>query len=87
MGTLMDLSFWRFFGLGLLALVLFLLGMATLWQTGRDVQSRLSPTSGMPAPVEPSSRWHWLSTSPAVERWLEHLPRIRDYDRFVQQTG
>jgi len=87
MGTLMDLSFWRFFGLGLLALVLLLLGMATLWQTGRDAQSRLSPTSGMPAPVEPASRWHWLSTSPAVERWLEHLPRIRDYDRFVQQTG
>lgn len=87
MGTLMDLSFWRFFGLGLLALVLLLLGMASLWQSGRDAQSRLPLTSGMPAPAEPPSRWHWLSTSPRVERWLEHLPRIRDYDRFVQQTG
>lgn len=87
MGTLMDLSFWQFFGLGLLALVLLLMGLASLWQSRGQAQSRLPPSSGIPAPAEPPGRWHWLSTSPQVERWLEHLPRIRDYDRFVQQTG
>ena len=86
----MQLHFWGFFVLGLLALVLWMLGMLALWRRGPNAQDRLALAGAAPlasALREPAAGGRWLSTSAWLDRGLARLPRIRDYDRFGQQTG
>ena len=84
----MDLSFWTFLALGLLALVLLMQGLLSLWWSPDTAQDRLQAMNGPTATRSAgASPWHWLSTSPQIERWLARLPRIRNYDSFLQQTG
>lgn len=85
----MNLDFWSFFMLGLLAVALLTAGLINLWLQRDTAQDRLQAMNGEAS--RSASRTdlarHWLSTSPQVEQWLGRLPRVRDYDRFVQQTG
>lgn len=84
---MMDLHFWRFFALGVLALTLLMMGLTRLWLGKDTAQDRLQAMNAPAAKRPPVQAWHWLSTSPELERWLAKLPRIQDYDRFLQQTG
>ena len=44
----MQLHFWGFFVLGLLALVLWMLGMLALWRRGPNAQDRLALAGAAP---------------------------------------
>lgn len=83
----MELGFWSFLVLGLLALVLLMLGLTGLWMQNDTAQDRLQAMNGDANPSKPANAWRWLSVSPSLERWLGRLPRIRQYDLFLQQTG
>ncbi len=85
----MTLNFWSFFALGVLAMALLSAGLLGLWLQRDNAQERLQAMNGKASgrAAGPGMGRHWLSTGPQVERWLGRLPRMRDYDRFVQQTG
>lgn len=76
------------------AIVMFLEGLYNLWQShkgpaARKIEARLRALSAGAAGEEQTAlvRERLLSEVPALNRMLLRLPRIRQVDRFIEQSG
>ncbi len=90
--NMMDVRFWGFFTLGLLALMLVMGALAQWWQARQQQRSaQRLPRWQAGHDTRRSQRLQvdtrWLSASPWLARWLARLPGIASYDRFLRQTG
>lgn len=88
----MEVRYWSFFALGLLSLMLFM-GALVLWWQARTLQRSQQRLPGWAArssaATSASARRasRWIGTSPRLQQWLNRLPGMARYDRFLQQTG
>ena len=87
-----DVRFWGFLTLCLLSLML-LAGAVQQWWHNRSGERSAQRLAGWQASAPPTGSprlqldRRWLSASPRLAQWLDHLPGIDRYDRFLQQTG
>ena len=90
----MNASYWTFLSLAALSIVMLVWGLHGVWRQYLDPRqkalSQRLQTPGQATPTEPSLKLRskrLLSQFEGVERGLQALPGVHEFDHFLLQTG
>lgn len=88
----MDMTYYLFAILGFLSVALFLEGAYLAWNAYRGpeasrIERRLTMLSQEQRGPVSQAKPRLLTETPDVSTWLQWLPRVKDLDRLLQQTG